>query len=147
MRRHAWPQIPNVQQVSHLNLRKSEKNFTKPVQPLDPSASDLQNLKTSGPKVQPRAATRPHAKPQTRDDQRLSPSKLCISVYDFTKLTIHGSFTALELQSPKISGPKTLQRAYTRRHKSWRSQPQIHAPTLATFIMLHAPTRRDLTCA
>ena len=60
---HARPQIPNDPQLSHSSLRKSKKNFTKPMPPLDPSTSDPQNLGKSTPKVQPRAATRPQAKP------------------------------------------------------------------------------------
>ena len=59
---HARPQIPNDPRVSHSSLRKSKKNFTKPMPPLDPSTSDLQNPGKSTPKVQPCAATRPQAK-------------------------------------------------------------------------------------
>ena len=43
--------------VSHSSLCKSKNNFTKPMPPLDPSTSDLQNPGKSTPKVQPRAVT------------------------------------------------------------------------------------------
>ena len=57
---HARPQIPNVPQVSHSNLHKSEKIFTKQVPPLDPSAHELQNLKIASPKTAARASMRRH---------------------------------------------------------------------------------------
>ena len=57
MHRHERPQIPNVRWVSHSNLHKSEKFFTKPVPPLDPSTSNLQDLKISSPNDKPRAST------------------------------------------------------------------------------------------
>ena len=55
---HARPQIHIDPRISHSSLCKSKKNFTKPMPPLDPSTSDLQNQGKSTPKVQPRAATR-----------------------------------------------------------------------------------------
>ena len=36
------------------------------------------------------ATTHHHTPPQTHDDQRFSPSKLCKSVHNFTKLTLWG---------------------------------------------------------
>ena len=50
--------FPTNSRVSHSSLCKSKKNFTKPMPPLDPSTSDLQNPGKSTPKVQPRATTR-----------------------------------------------------------------------------------------
>ena len=57
-RRHAPPQIYNDPRSSHSNLRESEENFTKLMQPFDPAGPDLQNMKISGPKDQPRPDTR-----------------------------------------------------------------------------------------
>ena len=56
--RHARPQIPSDPRISHSNLCKSEKIFKKLMQPLDPLAHDLQNLKISSLKMSVRAATR-----------------------------------------------------------------------------------------
>ena len=56
MRRHERPQIPNLLWVSHSNLHESENFFTKPMPPLDPSTSDLQDPKISGPNDKPRAS-------------------------------------------------------------------------------------------
>ena len=55
---HAPPQIPSDPRISHSNLCKSEKIFTKLMQPLDPLAHDLQNLKISSLKMAVRTATR-----------------------------------------------------------------------------------------
>ena len=56
--RHARPQKSSHPRISHSNLCRSEKNFTKLMQPLDPSAHDLQNLKISSPKAAARTSTR-----------------------------------------------------------------------------------------
>ena len=53
---HAWPQIPGDPRISHSNLCRSEKNFTKLMQPLDPLANNLQNLKIGSPKMAVRAS-------------------------------------------------------------------------------------------
>ena len=95
---HAPPQIPNDPRVSHSSLRKSKKNFTKPMPPLDPSTSDLQNLGKSTPKVQPRAPKRSH---DLSNNPRPRPSNMCKFAHDFGKLTIPWSSTALDRQSPK----------------------------------------------
>ena len=58
MRRHERSQIPNVPWVSHSNLHKSENFFTKPVSPLDPLTSDLQDPKISGPDDKPCTSSR-----------------------------------------------------------------------------------------
>ena len=52
------PQIHNDLQISHSNLCRFEKNFTKLMKPLDPLAHNLQNLKISSPKMVVRASTR-----------------------------------------------------------------------------------------
>ena len=57
---HAQPQIPNDPRISHSNLRKSQKNFTTLMPPLDPSAHDLQNLNIASPKMVVRTSTRHH---------------------------------------------------------------------------------------
>ena len=95
---HAPPQIPNDPRVSHSSLRKSKKNFTKPMPPLDPSTSDLQNPGKSTPKVQPHAPKRSH---DLSNDPRPRPSNMCKFAHDFGKLTIPWSSTALDRQSPK----------------------------------------------
>ena len=56
--RHARPQKSSDPRISHSNLCRSEKNFTKLMQPLDPLAHDLQNLKISSLKMAVRTATR-----------------------------------------------------------------------------------------
>ena len=63
MHRH---KLLNVPRVSHSNLHKSEKIFTKRVPPLDLSAYDLQNLKISSPKTAARASMRRHGLATTR---------------------------------------------------------------------------------
>ena len=55
---HAWPQIPSDPRIPHSNLCRFEKIFTKLMQPLDPLAHDLQNLKIASPKLAIRASTR-----------------------------------------------------------------------------------------
>ena len=52
------PQIHNDLRISHSNLCRFEKNFTKLMKPLDPLAHNLQNLKISSPKMVVRASTR-----------------------------------------------------------------------------------------
>ena len=84
-----------------------------------------------------------HAPPRTRDNQRLSPSKLCISVYDFTKLTIPWSSTALDRQSPKISGPNVKPRASTRLRRHRRSKPLVHALPRASKLSSASVDARD----
>ena len=103
-----------------------------------------------------------HAPPQTRDDQRFNFSKPCKNVHDFTKLTLQGSCTALELQNLKISGPETQTHAATRLLKlrkmlpkwntrlhqllraytHWRLFPTYHA--LPRAIPWHAPQLYDV---
>ena len=95
---HTPPQIPNDPWLSHSSLRKSKKNFTKPMPPVDPSTSDLQNPRKSTPKVQPRAPKQSH---DLSNDPRPRPSNLCKSSHDFGKLTIPWSSTALDRQIPK----------------------------------------------
>ena len=51
------PQIHNDLRISHSNLCRFEKNFTKLMKPLDPLAHNLQNLKISSPKMVVRAST------------------------------------------------------------------------------------------
>ena len=58
--RHTRPQISSDLQISHSNLCRSEKNFTKLMQPLNPPAHDLQNLKIASPITAVRASTRRH---------------------------------------------------------------------------------------
>ena len=55
---HARPQNSSDPWISHSNLCRSGKNFTKLMQPLDPSAHDLQNIKISSPKAAARTSTR-----------------------------------------------------------------------------------------
>ena len=52
--------FPTNSRVSHSSLRKSKKNFTKPMPPLNPLTSDLQNLGKNNPKS---PATRCNAPP------------------------------------------------------------------------------------
>ena len=52
--------FPTNSRVSHSSLRKSKKNFTKPMPPLDPLTSDLQNPGKNNPKS---PATRCNAPP------------------------------------------------------------------------------------
>ena len=54
---HARPQISSDPRISHSYLCRSEKNFTKLMQSLNPPAHDLQHLKISSPK-------RPYAPPR-----------------------------------------------------------------------------------
>ena len=58
--RHARPQISSDPRISHSNLCRSEKNFTKLMQPLNPPAHDLRNLKIASPITAVRASTRRH---------------------------------------------------------------------------------------
>ena len=132
---HARTQIPSDLQFSHSNLRKSKKNFTKTMPPLDPLASDLQNLKTSSPKVQPRTATWSH---DLSNDPWPRPSNLYKSAHDFRKLTIPWSSTALNQQSPKKFETKKLPCAPTRHRSCWHHSLRLkhwHAPPLSR----HAP--------
>ena len=55
---YAPPQIPSDPQISHSNLCRSENIFTKLMQPLNPLAHDLQNLKVASPKMAVRASMR-----------------------------------------------------------------------------------------
>ena len=57
---HARPQIHIDPRISHSNLCRSEKNFTKLMKPLNPLAHDLQNLKILSPKMAVCAAMRHH---------------------------------------------------------------------------------------
>ena len=57
---HSRPQIPSNPWISHSHLCRSKKNFTKLMQPLDPSAHDLQILKIASPKTAVRASTGRH---------------------------------------------------------------------------------------
>ena len=59
--------------------------------------------------------THHHAPPRIREDPRPSLSNLWESTGDFRKLIAPWSFTALELQNLKFSGPESHPRAYTRR--------------------------------
>ena len=77
--------------------------------------------------------------PQTSDDQRCSPSKLCKSVHNFAKLTLQGSCKALELQNLKISSPKT-QTCASRRSRNLCLNEHTR-PRAAIFV--HTLTRAD----
>ena len=57
---HSRPQIPSNPWISHSHLCRSKKNFTKLMQPFDPSAHDLQILKIASPKTVVRASTGRH---------------------------------------------------------------------------------------
>ena len=139
--RHARPQISSDPRISHSNLCRSEKNFTKLMQPLDPLAHDLQNLKISSLKMAVRAATRCHAPPKSFDTPRHSPSNLCEPIQNFTKLTLQGSSAALDLQDLKISGQDAQPRASTRHRKVRRSSASFHAPSRADAEHSRAFTR------
>ena len=112
--------FPTNSRVSHSSLRKSKKNFTKPMPPLDPSTSNLQNLGKSTPKV--------------RD--------LCKSAHNFRKLTIPWSSMALDRQNPKKFETK---KAVTRRHAplmtpvfAASTNTCSHVPPVS-LTRLHAP--------
>ena len=58
--RHARPQIHNDPRISHSNLCKSEKTFTKLMQPFDLAALDVQNPEISSTTELWRASTHRH---------------------------------------------------------------------------------------
>ena len=122
---HARPQIPSDPWISHSNLCKSEKFFAKLMQPLNPLAHDLQNLKIASPKW-------PYAPPKSLDKLRPSPSKLCKSAHYFWKLTTPLDPSTSDLQDPKISGPDDKPRAsmHLRHHRR-----QVHAPPRTSGII------------
>ena len=131
---HARPQIPSDPWISHSNLCKSEKFFAKLMQPLNPLAHDLQNLKIASPKW-------PYAPPKSLDKLRPSPSKLCKSAHYFWKLTTPLDPSTSDLQDPKISGPDDKPRAsmHLRHHRR-----QVHAPPRTSGI-ISANFMRHLT--
>ena len=128
----APPQIPNDPRVSHSSLRKSKKNFTKPMPPLDPSTSDLQNPGKSTPKVQPRASKQSH---DLSNNPRPRPSSMCKSAHDFGKLTIPWSSTALDRQSPKKIQDQ----------RSCHAPPRAFGNTGVIASNSHADTRTFIT--
>ena len=90
-----------------------------------------------------------HALPRTCDDQWLSPSKLCKSVHNFTKLTLQRSFTTLELQNLKIASLKTEAHITICRQNIWRWKPSATRATPsayalicvgASLMLVHAPS-------
>ena len=83
-----------------------------------------------------------HAPPKTRDDQWLSPSKLCKSAHNFKKLTIPGSSTALNLQDLKISGQEAQTRASTRHQKLRWSPASFHTLLRADASLSRASRAR-----
>ena len=119
----------NVPRVSHSNLHKSEKIFTKLVPLLDTSAHDLQNQKISGSGVKPRASTRLHRLRRSWPP----PSLLCKSGHQFRKLKLPLDPACPDLQNLKNSGPNDHPRAATRHQSSGNRQ--------CRFTRLHAPTR------
>ena len=115
-----------------------------PIQKTETTTRSIGSRSTKPKNFKPRnGRIRLHAPPQTHDDPRLNPSNLCKSVHNFGNLTEPWSFTALDQQSPKISGPKAQERAATRRPKIRRNGLQSHAPG-GSLTRLHARTRH--TC-
>ena len=141
---HKFPTICRFLIQICANLRNI---FTKPVPPLDPSASDLQNLKISGPKVLPRAATSPTRSHYLSNDSWPSPSNLCKSTHNFRKLTIPWSSTALDWHNPKKFETK---KAVTCCHAPPTSPAFITSNSRADARHLHHITRshapRASTC-
>ena len=124
-RHHAPPQTPKRPVGFSFKSAQVWENFHKTgatTRSIGPRSTEPKNFKPRN------GCIRLHAPPQTRDDPWPSPSNLCKFAYDFRKLTIPWSFTALDQQNPKISGPKTQARASTRRQKIRRWLPSIYAP-------------------
>ena len=88
-----------------------------------------------------------HTPPQTPNNPRPSPSNLCKSAHDFRKLTILWSSTALDRQSPKISGPNVKPRASTCLRQHWHSKPPVHAlPRTSNLLRVDVDIRdREMT--
>ena len=138
---HAPSQVPSDPRVSHSNMRKSKKNFTKK----DATTRSIGLRSTKPENFRPKSlATRSH---DLSNDPRPRPSKLSKSAHNHRKVTIPGSFTALYLQDLKISGQESQKRASTRHQKVRWSPASFHALLRAdkdlsrALTRPHAPTR------
>ena len=114
---------------------KSRLHLKEMVLPLDLAALDVQNLERS-------ATTAPSHTSTCRHNLSMNRSmafQICANLLIISQnwLTLQGSSTALDRQSPKNSIPKKPPRATTCLQQLRRSHRQIHAPTIATC--LHAP--------
>ena len=79
-----------------------------------------------------------HAPPKSFDTPRNSPLNLCKLVKNFTKLTLQGSSTTLDLQDLKISGQDAKPRPSMRHQKVRWSPASFHAPTQTPYALSRA---------